>query len=67
MNNIFIKGFYLVYLIIGGIWLRSSIGKIMGGKFVDSLGETLTKVRDKAKITAESWPSFPPPVTLAEK
>jgi len=44
MNNIFIKGFYLVYLIIGGIWLRSSIGKIMGGKFVDSLGETLTKV-----------------------
>lgn len=44
MNNIYIKGFLIIYLILGGIWLRSSIGKITGGKFVDSLGTTLTKI-----------------------
>lgn len=44
MSNIYIKGFLIIYLILGGIWLRSSIGKITGGKFVDSLGTTLTKI-----------------------
>lgn len=28
---------------MGLVWLRSSFGKITGGKFVDSLGNTLTK------------------------
>lgn len=42
--NIFTRGFYFIYLILGGIWLRSSWGKITGGKFVDSLGDVLTKM-----------------------
>ena len=44
MNNIFIKGFLTIYLILGGVWLRSSTGKISGGKFVSTLGDTLTKM-----------------------
>lgn len=44
MSNIFTKGFLIIYLILGGIWLRSSVGKITGGKFVDSLGGILTKI-----------------------
>lgn len=43
MENIFIKGFFAIYLILGGIWLRSSVGKITGGKFVDALSGVLTK------------------------
>ena len=43
MSNIFIKGFLTIYLILGGIWLRSSLGKITGGKFADTLGDLLTK------------------------
>lgn len=38
------KGFLAVYLIIGIIWLRSSIGKITGGEFVNSLGGILSKI-----------------------
>ncbi len=37
------KPFLLVLLAIGLMWLRSSLGKITEGKFVDSLGATLTK------------------------
>lgn len=44
MNNIFVKGFLIIYLILGGFWFRSSLGKIIEGKFVDSLGTTLTKI-----------------------
>jgi len=40
----FEKGFYAINLILGLLWLRSSLGKIAGGKFVDSLGSTLTKI-----------------------
>ena len=44
MNNIFIKGFLIIYLILGGLWFRSSLGKISGGKFADTLGDLLTKM-----------------------
>lgn len=37
------KPFLFVLLTIGLMWLRSSLGKITEGKFVDSLGTTLTK------------------------
>lgn len=40
----FEKGFYFINLILGSMWLRSSLGKITGGKFADSLGQTLTKI-----------------------
>lgn len=35
--------FLLVLLAVDFIWVRSSVGKIIGGKFVDSLGGVLTK------------------------
>lgn len=34
---------YLVFAVIGYIFLKSGFEKITGGKFVDSLGATLTK------------------------
>lgn len=34
---------YLVFVVIGYIFLKSGFEKITGGKFVDSLGATLTK------------------------
>lgn len=37
------KVFLLVLLAVDFIWVRSSAGKIIGGKFVDSLGGILTK------------------------
>lgn len=40
----FEKGFYSINLILGLLWLRSSLGKITGGKFVDALGPTLSKI-----------------------
>lgn len=43
MSNIFFKGFLVVYLILGGVWFRSSLGKISGSKFVDTLGDLLKK------------------------
>ncbi len=42
--DIFFKGFLIIYLILGGTWLRSSLGKITGGKFADSLGDLLAKM-----------------------
>lgn len=39
MNN----GFLSVLLLVGLIWARSSLGKIIGGKFAESLGSVLTK------------------------
>lgn len=44
MNILFVKGFLSIYLLLGLTWLRSSVGKITGGKFVDSLGGTLSKM-----------------------
>lgn len=40
----FNNGFLTIYLVLGGIWLRSSIGKITGGKFADTLGDLLAKM-----------------------
>lgn len=42
-GKLFYNGFLSVLLSMGLIWLRSSFGKISGGKFVDALGSTLTK------------------------
>lgn len=42
--DIFTKGFYTIYLVIGLTWFRSSIGKVTGGTFSDSLGGLLTKL-----------------------
>lgn len=42
-EKIFYNGFLSILLGVGLVWLRSGIGKITGGKFVQSLGETLTK------------------------
>lgn len=41
------KNLSLILLVYGFIYLRSSYGKITEGKFVDSLGATLTKFADK--------------------
>ncbi|MBI2196711.1 hypothetical protein HYU45_03855 [Candidatus Daviesbacteria bacterium] len=41
------KPFLLILLTVGLIWLRSSLGKLSGGTFVQDLGETLTKVTPK--------------------
>lgn len=41
------KTFYIIYLLIGLTWIRSSTDKIFGGKFVDLLGGLLTKIADK--------------------
>lgn len=46
MDIFFTKGFFLIYIILGGTWLRSSLGKITGGKFVDLLGGLLTKMSE---------------------
>lgn len=43
MDKIYRYGFRLVLLDLGFVWLRSSFGKITGGKFVETLGPTLTK------------------------
>lgn len=42
--NIFVKGFFTIYLVLGLIWLRSSVGKITSGTFPDTLAGTLTKL-----------------------
>lgn len=39
-------GFLLINLTLGLVWARSSWGKFTGGKFVDSLGITLTKAAE---------------------
>ncbi|MBI2086276.1 hypothetical protein HYT74_02960 [Candidatus Daviesbacteria bacterium] len=44
MIDSYLKCFFGIYLIIGLIWARSSLEKIFGGEFVDSLGGILTKV-----------------------
>lgn len=41
-NRNFFYGFVLILLAHGLIWLRSSYGKLSGGKFIDELGKTLT-------------------------
>lgn len=38
---------YLIFASIGFIFLRSSYGKFAGGKFVSTLGDTLTKLASK--------------------
>lgn len=45
MEVIFVayKYLYLIFALIGFIFLRSGYGKVSGGKFVGGLGETLTK------------------------
>ncbi|MBI2600256.1 hypothetical protein HYW43_05050 [Candidatus Daviesbacteria bacterium] len=40
-NKNFFNGLILILLAHGLIWLRSSYGKLYGGKFVDELGKTL--------------------------
>ncbi len=42
-TDYFFKGFLAALLFIGLIWARSGLGKIIEGKFVDSLGTVLTK------------------------
>ncbi|OGE25829.1 hypothetical protein A3C26_04175 [Candidatus Daviesbacteria bacterium RIFCSPHIGHO2_02_FULL_39_12] len=41
-NRNFFYGLILILLAHGLIWLRSSYGKLAGGRFVDELGKTLT-------------------------
>lgn len=41
------KPFLLILLAVGLLWLRSSLGKLTGGNFVQTLGETLSKVAPK--------------------
>lgn len=43
MDKIYRNGFLLILLSIGAVWLRSSMGKITGGKFVATLAPTLNK------------------------
>lgn len=38
---------YLIFVSLGFIFLRSSYGKFTGGKFVSTLGDTLTKLASK--------------------
>jgi thiosulfate dehydrogenase [quinone] large subunit len=45
------KYLYLVFLILGFVYLRSSYGKFAGGTFVSTLGETLTKFAAKNPYT----------------
>lgn len=37
----------IILLAVGLVWLRSSLGKLTGGTFVQTLGETLSKVVPK--------------------
>ncbi len=46
------QGFLLIILSIGLLWARSNYEKFIGGKFVDSLGTTLTKA---AEHNPYSW------------
>lgn len=41
------KYLYLIFAGVGFIFLRSGYGKLTGGTFVSTLGETLTKMADK--------------------
>lgn len=41
------KYLLLIFLVDGLIWLRSSVGKLSGGTFPQSLGETLQKFASK--------------------
>lgn len=41
------KYLYLIFVVLGFIFLRSSFGKITGGVFVSGLGETLGKFASK--------------------
>lgn len=41
------KYLYLIFVVLGFIFLRSSYGKVSGGVFVSGLGETLTKLASK--------------------
>lgn len=52
MDKNYRYGFLVILLSIGAIWLRSSIGKITGGKFVAALAPTLGKF---ASNNPNSW------------
>ena len=41
------KFLYLIFIVLGFVFLRSAYGKVMGGVFVSGLGETLTKMASK--------------------
>lgn len=41
------KPFLLILLAVGLLWVRSSYGKLTGGNFAQTLGETLSKVAPK--------------------
>lgn len=42
-----LKPLLWILLSLGLLWVRSSYGKLAGGTFVSSLGQTLSKVTDK--------------------
>lgn len=42
-----LKPLFWILLSLGLLWARSSYGKLTGGTFVSSLGQTLSKVTDK--------------------
>lgn len=44
MQESFLKSLLAIYFILGLTWARSSLEKLSGDKFVDSLGVILTKV-----------------------
>lgn len=46
-TNLFFKGFLVIFLLIGLVWLRSSLEKISSGHFVNSLGAILLKAADR--------------------
>lgn len=41
------KPLLLIFLSVGLLWLKSSLGKLTSGNFVSNLGGTLTKTADK--------------------
>lgn len=47
INTNFQKGFFLILISLGFIWLRSSFGKITGGMFPQTLAPTLEKFISK--------------------
>lgn len=46
MKNYY-KAFFTIYFLIGLVWLRSSLEKIIGGQFINSLGKILSGVAQK--------------------
>lgn len=43
MDKVYRNAFYTVILFLGLVWLKSTLGKLTAGKFVDSLSPTLEK------------------------